>query len=125
MPEERPRKRLGKLLVIPLELMPGYLLTQTKARSDYLGLIRTSVGISRAAKGARVAYFSLGIARNIRSWPLNSLLNSLTPFLTPLKLTFFNPSKVFEQARKVYLFTVDVSDVVPVMVGSVRSWFVR
>ena len=42
-----------------------------------------------------------------------------------VKLTFFNPSKVFEQARKVYLFTVDVSDVVPVMVGAVRSWFVR
>lgn len=42
-----------------------------------------------------------------------------------VKLTFFNPSKVYEQARKVYLFTVDVSDVVPVMVGAVRSWFVR
>jgi hypothetical protein len=42
-----------------------------------------------------------------------------------VKLTFFNPSKVFEQARKSYRFTVDVSDVVPVMVGSVRSWFVR
>jgi len=42
-----------------------------------------------------------------------------------VKLTFFNPMKVFEQARKVYRFTVDVSDVVPVMVGSVRSWFLR
>ncbi len=42
-----------------------------------------------------------------------------------VKLTFFNPSKVYEQAKKVYLFTVDVSDVVPVMVGTVRSWFVR
>ena len=42
-----------------------------------------------------------------------------------VKLTFFNPRKVFEQAKKVYRFTVDVSDVVPVMVGSVRSWFVR
>jgi cyanobactin maturation PatA/PatG family protease len=42
-----------------------------------------------------------------------------------VKLTFFNPRKVFEQARKVYRFTVDVSDVVPVMVGPVRSWFVR
>jgi cyanobactin maturation PatA/PatG family protease len=42
-----------------------------------------------------------------------------------VKLTFFNPSKVFEQARKVYRFTVDVSDVVPVMVGPVRSWSVR
>ena len=27
--------------------------------------------------------------------------------------------------RKVYRFTVDVSDVVPVTVGPVRSWFVR
>jgi len=42
-----------------------------------------------------------------------------------VKLTFFNPGKVFEQARKVYRFTVDVSDVVPVTVGRVRSWFVR
>ena len=42
-----------------------------------------------------------------------------------VKLTFFNPRKVFEQARKVYRFTVDVSDVVPVMVGPVRPWFVR
>jgi cyanobactin maturation PatA/PatG family protease len=42
-----------------------------------------------------------------------------------VKLTFFNPSKVFEQARKIYRFTVDVSDVCPVTVGKVRSWFVR
>lgn len=42
-----------------------------------------------------------------------------------VKLTFFHPKKIFEQARKVYRFTVDVSDVVPVMVGAVRSWFVR
>lgn len=41
-----------------------------------------------------------------------------------VKLTFFNPGKMFEQASKVYLFTVDVGDVVPVMVGKVRSWFV-
>lgn len=42
-----------------------------------------------------------------------------------VKLTFFNPGKVFEQARKVYRFTVDVSDVCPVMVGKVRSWYIR
>src|SRR6266566_2591319 len=42
-----------------------------------------------------------------------------------VKLTFFPPGKVFEQARKVYRFTVDVSDVCPVMIGKVRSWFVR
>jgi cyanobactin maturation PatA/PatG family protease len=42
-----------------------------------------------------------------------------------VKLTFFSPRKMLEQARKVYRFTVDVSDVVPVTVGPVRSWFVR
>jgi cyanobactin maturation PatA/PatG family protease len=42
-----------------------------------------------------------------------------------VKLTFFDPEKVFERARKVYRFTVDVSDTVPVMVGEVRSWSVR
>lgn len=42
-----------------------------------------------------------------------------------VKLTFFNPRQVFQQARKVYRFTVDVSDVCPVSVGRVRSWFVR
>jgi len=42
-----------------------------------------------------------------------------------VKLMFFNPRRVFEQARKVYRFTVDVSDICPVSVGRVRSWFVR
>ena len=41
-----------------------------------------------------------------------------------VKLTFFHPSKRQEQARIVYRFTVDVSDVVPVTVGKVRSWHV-
>ena len=42
-----------------------------------------------------------------------------------IKLTFFNPRQVFQQARKCYRFTVDVSDVCPVTVGRVRSWCVR
>lgn len=42
-----------------------------------------------------------------------------------VKLTLFDPEKVFERARKVYRFTVDVSDTVPVMVGEVRSWSIR
>ncbi|MBI4852993.1 MAG: PatA/PatG family cyanobactin maturation protease [Acidobacteria bacterium] len=41
-----------------------------------------------------------------------------------VKLTFFNPSKRFEQARRVYRFTVDVSDIIPVSVGTVRDWHV-
>jgi cyanobactin maturation PatA/PatG family protease len=39
-----------------------------------------------------------------------------------VKLSFFNPHKRMEEARNVYRFTVDVSDVVPVTVGKVRSW---
>lgn len=38
-----------------------------------------------------------------------------------VKLQFFNPDNVL-QARKVFRFTVDVSDVFPVTVGPVRSW---
>ncbi len=41
-----------------------------------------------------------------------------------VKLYFFDPENVL-RPRKVYLITVDVSDVVPVTVGPVRSWFVR
>ncbi len=39
-----------------------------------------------------------------------------------VKLTFFNPKKRLEQARKVYRFTIDVSYVIPVTVGKIRSW---
>lgn len=39
-----------------------------------------------------------------------------------VKLTFFDPSRRLEQAREVFRFTIDVSDVVPVTVGAVRRW---
>jgi len=42
-----------------------------------------------------------------------------------VKLFFFFPDRQVQTVRKVYRFTVDVSDVVPVTVGPVRSWFVR
>jgi len=41
-----------------------------------------------------------------------------------VKLTFFNPARRFEQARKVYRFTVDVTDIVPVTVGTIRQWHI-
>jgi cyanobactin maturation PatA/PatG family protease len=41
-----------------------------------------------------------------------------------VKLTFFNPAKRLDQAREVFRFTVDVSDVLPVTVGPVRSWHI-
>jgi cyanobactin maturation PatA/PatG family protease len=42
-----------------------------------------------------------------------------------VKLLFFFPQRQVQTVRKAYRFTVDVSDIVPVMVGPVRSWFVR
>ena len=42
-----------------------------------------------------------------------------------VKLLFFFPQREVQTVRKVHRFTVDVSDVVPVMVGPVRWWFVR
>jgi cyanobactin maturation PatA/PatG family protease len=41
-----------------------------------------------------------------------------------VKMTFFNPSRRFEQARRVYRFCVDVSEPIPVTIGDVRSWHV-
>jgi cyanobactin maturation PatA/PatG family protease len=42
-----------------------------------------------------------------------------------VKLFFFFPDRQVQTVRKVYRFTVDVSDIVPVTVGLVRSWFTR
>jgi hypothetical protein len=42
-----------------------------------------------------------------------------------VELYFFYPDKEVQKLRKVHRFTVDVSDVAPVTVGPVRSWFVR
>ncbi len=42
-----------------------------------------------------------------------------------VKISFFYPDRQVQTVRKVFRFTVDVSDVVPVTVGPMRSWFVR
>ncbi len=39
-------------------------------------------------------------------------------------LQFFNPDEVFKHARKVWEYTIDVSDVVPVQVGRERHFFI-
>lgn len=39
-------------------------------------------------------------------------------------LTFFNPAERLTKASRAFRFTVDVSDILPVMVGPVRSWYV-
>jgi hypothetical protein len=42
-----------------------------------------------------------------------------------VKIHFFYPERQVQTVRKVFRFTVDVSDVVPVTVGPMRSWFTR
>lgn len=42
-----------------------------------------------------------------------------------VRLIFFDPANAMVAARQVFRFTVDVSDVVPVLVGPVRHWAVR
>ena len=42
-----------------------------------------------------------------------------------VELYFFFPDRQVQTVRKVYRFTVDVSDTVPVTVGPVRAWFTR
>jgi cyanobactin maturation PatA/PatG family protease len=39
-----------------------------------------------------------------------------------VKLVFFNPERRTQQARRIYRFTIDVSNVIPVTVGGIRSW---
>jgi cyanobactin maturation PatA/PatG family protease len=42
-----------------------------------------------------------------------------------VELYFFYPERQVQTVRRVYRFTVDVSDTVPVTVGPARSWFTR
>jgi hypothetical protein len=42
-----------------------------------------------------------------------------------LEIHFFYPEWQVQTVRKVYRYTVDVSDVVPATIGPVRSWFTR
>lgn len=42
-----------------------------------------------------------------------------------VEVYFFYPERQVQTVRKVYRFTVDVSDYVPVTVGTMRSWFTR
>jgi cyanobactin maturation PatA/PatG family protease len=59
---------------------------------------------------------------------LDSIETERSPICRPdsdcwdVKLKFFDPEHRQDIARKVYRFTVDVSDVMPVTVGEVRSW---
>jgi cyanobactin maturation PatA/PatG family protease len=62
---------------------------------------------------------------------LESIRVSRSPICRPssdcwdVELYFFFPERHVQTVRRVYRFTVDVSDLVPVTVGPMRSWFTR
>jgi hypothetical protein len=62
---------------------------------------------------------------------LESINVTRSPFCRPgsdcwdVEVYFFYPDRQVQTVRKVYRFTVDVSDVVPVTIGPTRSWFTR
>jgi cyanobactin maturation PatA/PatG family protease len=62
---------------------------------------------------------------------LDSIGVSPSPIARPgsecwdVELYFFYPQRQVQTVRKVYRYTVDVSDTVPVTVGTTRSWFTR
>lgn len=59
---------------------------------------------------------------------LDSIASEKSPICRPdsdcwdVKLTFFKPKELTTVARRVYRFTIDVSDVVPVSIGEIRHW---
>jgi hypothetical protein len=62
---------------------------------------------------------------------LESVEVALSPICRPgqqcydVKLYFFYPQRQVQTVRKVYRFTIDVSDVVPVPVGDIKTYSVR
>ncbi len=88
----------------------------------------------RAVNFAATNAFQLGqisaeLAREVME--LDSIEVERSPICRPesdcwdVKILFFYPNRPHPAPRKVYRFTVDVSDVVPVLVGPMRAWSVR
>jgi hypothetical protein len=62
-----------------------------------------------------------------RNWTSTPSFVKKSPVCRPdsdcydVELAFFNPNNT-RVANRIYRFTVDVSDVIPVTIGAVRSW---
>jgi hypothetical protein len=73
------------------------------------------------------AVFAAALKENLE---LHDIASEKSPICRPgsdcydVTLSFFNPKERLTVARKEFRFTIDVSDVVPVTVGEVRSWSV-
>jgi cyanobactin maturation PatA/PatG family protease len=94
-----------------------------------------NLGVTSQDRAMNYAAVNLANAKNIfdsalrKKLTLHSIEVVTSPICRPgsdcwdVKLLFFDPENIL-RAKTVYLFTVDVSEACPVMVGPVRSWFV-
>ncbi len=109
---------------------------KTEAVTNFLQRIYhelRNLGLTSQERAMNYAGVNVANANNIfesalkRNLELHSIDVALSPICRPdsdcwdVKLLFFDPENVL-RAKAVYQFTVDVSDVCPVMVGPVRSW---
>jgi cyanobactin maturation PatA/PatG family protease len=76
----------------------------------------TAARIFQQAANARLALDSISVERSPLCRPGSDCWD--------VKLSFFDPENVL-RARRIFRYTVDVSDVCPVTVGDVRSWPAR
>jgi hypothetical protein len=73
--------------------------------------------VFQSALGAGLELEAIGVERSALCRPDSDCWD--------VTLTFFDPQQPAHALRRAYRFTVDVSDVVPAMIGRVRAWTVR
>ncbi|MDP2572749.1 PatA/PatG family cyanobactin maturation protease [Vibrio penaeicida] len=110
---------------------------QTEQMSDFLNRVYYELRNRGEIDGERAINFAATNAFQMKeifadAFKENLFLNKITADQSPITrpesicldvvLEFFNPKERLTAARKLYRYTIDVSDVMPVTVGKVRMW---
>ena len=112
-----------------LALNVGNFLNRVYYKMRNLGVTAEERALNYAATNAFQAssVFAHALKENLELHDINAVKS---PICKPgsdcydVVLSFFNPKERLTQARREYRFTIDVSDIVPVTVGEVKSWSV-
>lgn len=131
LPESNDEKELKVHLEMKAQVEAGVSNFSERVYYELMNLGRASQERAMNFTGTN-AYQSASVFKQmaIENLTLDSIETGRSPVCRPgsdcwdVKLTFFDPANRLTVARKVYRFTVDVSDVVPVIVGKIRSWSV-
>ncbi|CCN73594.1 PatA/PatG family cyanobactin maturation protease [Vibrio nigripulchritudo] len=110
---------------------------QSEQMSDFLNRVYYELRNRGEAEEERAINFAATNAFQMKeifadAFKENLFLNKITADQSPITrpesicldvvLEFFNPKERLTAARKLYRYTIDVSDVMPVTVGKVRMW---